>query len=198
MRGFTKRAIALPAAAAGAVALVLAGSGAAHASSFENGTVSITVSDSFLNQLDEHDVSLSPQGYSSLTHNSTAHTTTVTFTATAGDASLNNGAGTLSLSGSLGINGDDKSITLSTLLFNLTGASFDGATSTSGDQQLLDLAGSVGGSVTPNADGSNTQVVTSDNLDIDTAGAAFLNSALNTTAFVAGTNVGTFSATWTN
>ena len=198
MRAITKRFMALPVATAGAVALVLAGSGAAHASMFENGSVSITLSDSFLNQLANHGFHVTPQGYSSLTHDSTNHTETITFAATAGDASLNNGAGSLSLSGDIIIKHWCHTVKLSSLMFNLTGASVDGSTTTSGDQQLLDLAGSVGGSVTPNADGSNTQVVTSDNLDIDTNGAAFLNTALHSRQFIAGQNVGSFSATWTN
>ena len=199
MRGITKRVMALPVAAASAVAIVIAGSAAAHASSFESGSVSITVNASWLSQLAHAGVAVVPQGYSSLTYSSSANTVTVVYAATAGDASLNNGAGTLSLSGGIiGVSYKGKVVDLSTLMFNLTGASFDGATSTSGDEQLFDLAGSVGGSVTPNTDGSNTQVVTSDNLDIDAAGAAFLNSALSTTAFTAGENIGSFSATWTN
>ena len=198
MRNIAKRFLALPVAAAGAVALVVAGSGAAHASSFESGTVTVTINDSYLLQLAHHGILVLPQGYTSLTHNSTTHTETIVFTATTGDASLNNGVGTLSLSGDILVKHWCHSVKLGSLNFNLTNASFDGATATSGDQPLVDLAGSVDGTVTPNADGSNTQFIEASNLDIDTAGAAFLNSALGTSAFTAGENIGSISSTWTD
>jgi len=198
MRGIRKRAMALPAAAAGALALVMAGGGAAHAATFSSGTVSLTVSDAWVAQLAKAGVALVPQNYSTLTFDNTAKTVTITFAATGGDANLGNGAGSLSLSGGiLGFSLHGKTVSLGSLLFDLSNAQFDGATSTSGEVPLVDLAGSVDGTITPAADGT-TQFIESSNLDLDAAGAALLDSALGTHAFTAGQNIGAFSSTWTD
>lgn len=198
MRGITKRVMGTAAAAAGAFALVVSGSGAAHASSFVSGSVSVTVTASWYNQLRSHGVILVPQHDASLTYNSAAKTYTVTFTATGGDANLGTGAGSLQLAGGLlGFSCHGKTVSLGSLEFDMQNAAFDGATSTSGATLLADLGGSIDATSTPATVG-NTQVITSSDLDLDAAGAALLDSALGTTAFVAGASIGSFSATWTN
>jgi len=41
-----------------------------------------------------------------------------------------------------------------------------------------------------------TETYTASELTLDAAGAAYLNSALDTNAFVSGTDIGSLSATW--
>ena len=102
--------------------------------------------------------------------------------------------GTESFSG--GILGFDlrtgQVVDLDTLIFDLGGTTFYGESSTSGGETaLLDLAGAQNGY----HDGSS-ETYSATSLTLDPAGAAYLDSALRTTAFVAGTVVGSFTAAW--
>jgi hypothetical protein len=192
MRGLTKRAVALPAAALGALALVGLGSGAAHAA-VASGSVTLTVSGSFVAQLAKAGVVLVPENAASVTYTSGTNTVAITYTATGGDATLVDFAGTISYSGSiLGFSCRGKTVNLTGLLFDLTDAQFDGQTATSGETPLVDLAGSQSGNIN-----GATQTYSSTDLQIDAAGAALLDSALGTKAFTAGQSVGSFSTTWT-
>jgi hypothetical protein len=192
MRGLIKRAVALPAAALGAVALVGMGAGAAHAA-VAGGSVTLTINGSFIEQLAKAGVIVVPQNEASVTFTPGTDTVAITYTATGGTASLVSFSGVVDYSGSLlGFSCHGKTVTLSSLLFDLTDTVFDGATPTSGETPLLDLAGSQNN----NIDGA-TQTYDSSELTIDSAGAQLLDSALGTSAFVAGTDVGGFAATWT-
>ncbi|HEV2636360.1 MAG TPA: hypothetical protein VGX23_14510 [Actinocrinis sp.] len=191
MRGLTKRAVVLPMAALSAAALVAVAGGVAQAD-VSAGTVTLTVNTSFLAQLAKSGVVLLPGDYSSVTYNSSG-TVAVTYAATGGDASLVFSAGTVTASGGiLGFSLNGHTVDLGSLLFDLTDAQFDGATSTSGEVPLVDLAGSQAGLIS-----GTTQTYTASDLVIDPAGAALLDSALHTTAFYGGQDVGSFAASWT-
>lgn len=195
MRGFSKRVLALPAAAAGAVALMAVGAGAAHAAAITSGSVTLTVKAAWFEQLAKAGVAVVPQNYSALTYDSTAKTFAISFAATGGDANLNLGAGSVQYSGSLlGFSCKGKSVSLGSLLFDLTNGQFDGsASAATGEIALVDLGGTVDGT-----NSGTTQTFESSDLVLDSAGAAYLDSALGTSAFVAGQSIGSFSATWTD
>lgn len=191
MRILAKRAIALPVAALSAVALsaVVADTASADVTS---GTVSLTVNASFLADLAEHGIGFVPQDYTSISY--ADGEVTVSFAATGGDADINSFSGTISYTG--GIIGFDlksgQAADLNTLIFDLGNAAFDGESSTSGGEvQLLDLAGSQYGNIS-----GSDETYSATDLVLDPAGAAYLDSALDTTAFSAGQDVGSFTASW--
>jgi len=193
MRISAKRAIALPVAVLSAVALsgVVAGSANADVVS---GSLTLTVNASFLAQLAEHGIGFVPSGYTSLSYSNGA--ADVTYALGAGDADVSNYAGTAPITG--GIFGFDiksrKTVDLNGLLFDLSNLQFDGETSTSGGEvPLLDITGSLYGGVS-----GTTEEFGGSELVLDAAGAAYLNSALDTSAFVTGTDIGSFGATWTS
>ena len=193
MRISAKRAIALPVAALSAVALsgVVATTASADTVS---GSVSLTVNASFLAQLAAHGIGFVPQHYTSLSY--AAGAATVTFAETSGNAEISTYSGTESYSG--GILGFDvrtgQLVDLDTLIFDLGGTTFYGESSTSGGETpLLDLAGAQNGY----QDGTS-ETYSATSLTLDQAGAAYLDSALHTTAFAAGTVVGSFTAAWTD
>jgi hypothetical protein len=192
VRSLGKRVLALPAAAAGAMALVAVGAGAAHAAAITGGSVTLTVKAAWVAQLAKAGVVVVPQGDSSLTYNAAAKTFSVTFAATGGDADLNLGAGSVDYSGSLlGFSCKGRTVSLGSLLFDLENGQFDGASAAGGELALADLGGTVDGTIS-----GTTQTFESSDLDLDPAGAAYLDSALGTKAFTAGQSIGSFSATW--
>lgn len=191
----TKRAIALPVAAVSALGLSIVSAGAAQAvTSITGGTVTLTVNASFIAQLAKSGVVLLPTDYASLTYNTSAQTVAITYDATGGDANLTEFAGSVDYSGGvLGFSLNGHAVDLNTLSFDLGNAQFDGATSTSdGDVPLVDLSGSLAGNIN-----GVTQTFFSTDLVVDPAGAALLDSALHTTAFYGGQDVGSFTTTWT-
>ena len=196
MRGLKLRTAAgVSVAALGAAGLVALTPVAANAA-VSGGTVTLTVSSTFISQLAHSGVALVPKNAASVTYNSTTGNVTITYTATGGDATLVNSAGTVTYSGGIlgfSCDGGIHTVSLSGLQFDLTAAQFDGATSTSGETPLVDLAGNQFGLI--NADGSQTY--SSSDLVVDAAGAALLDSALHTNAFTAGQDVGSFTTTWT-
>ncbi len=116
----------------------------------------------------------------------------VDYAATEGNADISTFSGTISYSGGLcGFDLNGKHVELSSLLFDLGDTQFDGATATSGEVPLVDLAGTQAGNIN-----GTTETYSASSLTLDPAGAAFLNSALGTSAFVSGESVGSFSATW--
>lgn len=191
MRGLVKRAAAVSTAALGAIALVGAGASAAHAA-VASGSVTLTVSSSFISQMVHAGVILVPQNAASVTYNSDG-SVTIVYTATGGDANLQNFAGTISYAGSiLGFSLNGRTVNLGGLLFDLTDAQFDGQTTTSGETPLVDLGGALSASIS-----GSTQNFGATSTQIDAAGAALLDSALHTSVFTAGQSVGSFAATWT-
>jgi hypothetical protein len=192
MRISAKRAVALPLAALSAVALTGIVAGTASATTVTSGSVTLNVNVSFLESLAKAGVVLAPTSYSSVS--STSSQVSVTYAVTGGDADVSTYSGTLTATG--GICAFDaktkQSTEISALLFDLGDAQFDGQTATSGGEEpLVDLAGTQ----TANINGTTETYVASD-LTLDAVGAADLNAALGTTAFVSGEDVGSFSATW--
>jgi hypothetical protein len=125
---------------------------------------------------------------------------TITFTVTGGNAD------TTTLSGALNVGGDivvvhaakghrTRCVILKNIAVSLDAdaivATPKGSTT---PVSLLDIGGDVVVSGNPT---TGTETLTSDDLSVDPAGAAYLNKALDTTAFVAGTNAGSLSASWT-
>jgi hypothetical protein len=188
------RAVATVSAALGAAGLVALTPVAAQAA-VGSGTVSLTASAAFISQLAHSGVALVPQNAASVTYNSDG-SVTVVYNATGGDANIKNTAGTISYSGAvLGFSVNRGGIhytNISSLIFDLSGGVLYGENPTSGETALVDLAGQESGLVNGSA-----QTYSSTDLVIDPAGAALLDSALNTTAFSGGQDVGTFSTTWT-
>lgn len=193
MRGLIKRAVALPAAALGAVALVGLGAGAAHATTVTSGSITLTVSGSYIVQLARAGVVLVPQNAASVTFNSD-DSVSIVYTVTSGNASLVNVAGGLFTSGAiLGFSCNGSTADISSLAFNLTGGQFDGkASATSSFTPLVDMAGTRTGVIS-----GTTDTYTASSIVVDAKGAALLDTELGTTAFAAGQAVGSFTATWT-
>ena len=192
MRISAKRAIVLPVAALSALALTGVVAGTASATTVASGTVTLTVNASFLQQLAKSGVGFVPQNYSAISYANGA--VSVTYTATSGDADVSTFSGSINYTG--GIFGFDcrtgKKVDLNTLIFDLGDTQFDGQSSTSGGEvPLLDLAGTQAANIN-----GTTETYSASGLTIDQAGADYLNSALGTTAFEAGENVGSFGATW--
>ena len=195
MRAFTKRAVALTAIGAATSAAVLISAGAASAATVTGGTITLTINDSYVAQLAKAGVVLVPQDAASVTYDNTADTISITFTVSGGTGSLDNYAGAVDASGSvLGFSFDHgvHFVSLSSLNFNVLNDSFDGTPSGGSDTPVLDLNGDIAASIN-----DPDQSISADQLTIDPAGAALLNSALGTNAFSANENIGTFSAAWT-
>ena len=192
MRIPAKRAVALPLAALGAVALTGVVATSAQAADTVSGSVTLNVNASFLLQLAQHGIGFVPQDYTTLSYASGA--VSVTYPETAGDAEISTYSGTESYSGAiLGFDLESgQTVDLNTLIFDLGGTTFYGESSSSGGEvPLLDLAGAQNGYV----DGTS-ETYSATGLVLDPAGADYLDSALHTTAFVAGTSVGSFTAAW--
>jgi hypothetical protein len=182
------------------MALAVAGAGAAHAA-VATGSVTVTVTDSYIAQLASKGVAIVPQNYSSISYDNVAKTVSVTFAATGGDASLVNDNGTVQLSGGIVLRHNCKKVALGSLAFDLGNSQFDGQPSAAvGEVPLVDLAGDEEGNISTVTSGTTTTTTdtyTASSLVLDSAGAAYLDSALNTKAFTAGQAVGSLSATWT-
>jgi hypothetical protein len=191
VRVFSKRFAILPVTALGALALVGVGAGAAHAA-ITAGSVTLTFSDSFTDTLRAAHVHITESGAASVT-NGPDHTLNITYSATGGTASLVSFSGVVDFSGGLTFTQSrtKDSADLGGLEFDLTNGVFDVAPAAGGETPLLDLGGTQFGNVS-----GAVQSYSASELALDPAGAAWLNSALGTTAFTAGAVVGSFSATW--
>jgi hypothetical protein len=194
------RVLAAPVVAVGAVAgfAVAAPSASAQSANIDTGgTVSITVPLSFVEQLAKAGIVEFPVPLSDLSVNTSNKTATATFTVTGGDADVSIFYGSLDLSGSVDV-GDVNGnlLTLGGLQLDVLNGQLDATPAGSSTPVvLLDLEANTSG-VTPGT-GSTTDVYDSSDLVIDSAGAAYLDSALDTSAFQAGQQVGTLSSTWT-
>ena len=170
---------------------------AATGTSDTGGTVAITVPLSYVNQLAKAGVVEFPCPISDLTVNTTNKTATVTFTVTGGNADVSVFSGTLDLSGKLEIaDANGNLVTLSNLQLDVGNGQLDGTPSGSSTPVvLLDLRAN-SSSVTKGTS-SSTDVYDSSDLTVDSAAATYLNSALDTTAFQSGQQVGTLASSWT-
>jgi len=193
MRIPAKRALALPVAALSAVALAGFAAGTADAD-VVSGSVTLTVDASFLAGLAQHGIGFLPSNYTALSYSDGA--AKVTYPLSAGTAEVTTFSGTAPAPG--GIFGFDikslKLVDLQSLIFDLGDSQFDGQGSASvGEVPLFDITGTTFGAVS-----GTSETYSGSELTLDPAGAAYLNSALGTSAFVAGANVGSFTASWTS
>jgi hypothetical protein len=193
MRRSWARLLAVPTVAIGLAAGATVAAPAAFAASDTGGTVAVTVPLSYLCQLAKAGVKIEVPS-SELSVNTASKTATVTFTVTGGNGDVSNFFGQVKLSGTVTVKNDQGSVvTLGSLDLNLANGDIEGIPAGSSTPvALLDVAGNVGFSVNGTSETYNASQLT-----VDPAGASYLNSALNSSAFVAGQNVGTLAASWT-
>jgi hypothetical protein len=196
------RALAVPVAAAGLAAGAFAAP-AAQAQTVNidtSGTVTFTIPLSYVAQLAKAGIVVFPTPLSELSVNKSAKTATITTTVTGGDADVSVLYGALDLSGNLNFvhaQRPVKTASLGGLQLDIGNAQVDGTPKGSTTPVvLMDASGDITTSVTPGTT-STTDTYASDQVVIDPAGAAYLDSKLHTTEFQAGQTVGTLSATWT-
>jgi hypothetical protein len=194
------RFLAIPVAAAGLTSTaVLAASPAFADVTDTGGSAAITEPFSYIAHLAKAGVVEVPLPPAKISVDKTAQTVTTTFPGAGGNADATTFSGALNLGGTvkiLSIRG--KIVTLTNLQLSLDSSAIvatpKGSTT---PVTLLDLSGGVTVTVTPNPDGTNTEAVAATDLTVDPAGAAYLDTALHATAFQAGDDVGSLSATWT-
>jgi hypothetical protein len=193
------RLLTLPLGAGFVTAVILAaGAGTAFADdSITTGTATLTIpitpADSFTAESLRAGISMQPLVPSSqISFDGT--TATVTYLVTGGDAQVSTLTGSVSYSDSLKFSDvkTHKSVTFTGLTLDLAAAQFDGTSSADGSEQVIfDTAGDVSTS-----SNDNTQTYSASVLEIDTAGAAYLNAKLHTSFFAGGMVVGSFSTTF--
>jgi hypothetical protein len=194
MRRSWARFLAVPTVAVGIAAGVTVAAPAAFAQSDTSGTVTVTVPLSYIAQLAKAGVVAFPVPLSELSVDKSAQTVTITFTVTGGNGDVSVFFGQVNLSGTIVIvNDQGTQVTLGSLDLNLANGVIEGTPAGSSTPvPLLDLNGNVGFSVN-----GTSETYSASELDVDPAGAAYLNSALHSSAFVAGQNVGSLAASWT-
>jgi hypothetical protein len=197
------RVLGVPVAAVGIVAGAAVAAPAAHAQTVNidtSGTVAITVPFSYVLQLAEAGVVEFPVPLSELSVDTSNETATVTFTVTGGDADVNVTFGQLDLSGSVDVaDANGHAVSLSGLELDVANGQVDATPpGSSTPVVLLDLGGSVVSASTPSSTNplASSDVYEASELTVDPAGAAYLDSALHTSAFQAGQDVGSISASW--
>jgi hypothetical protein len=197
------RSLALPVAAAGVVSLGIFAAAPAFAQTITDtgGTAAVTEPYSYIAQLAKQGVAEVPVGKGiTVTNDPTTQTVTTTFTVTGGNADTSTLSGALNVGGTLVIAHVAKGqkprvVVLTDLAVSLDAVAIVATPKGSTTQvPLLDIGGDVTFGGSPS---TGTETLTSDDLTVDPAGAAYLNKALHTTAFVAGETAGTLSATWT-
>jgi hypothetical protein len=193
MRFSLARALAVPAVAVGVASGIAVAAPVAHAQTDTGGTVAITLPLSYIAQLAKAGVVEFPVPLSELSVSTQDKTATVTFAVTGGDADVSVFVGSLDLSGSVDIaDANGHLLTLGGLQLDV-GTSSIVATPAGGGTPvtLLDLGGDVTFGL------NSPQTYTASEMLVDPTGAAYLNSALHTSAFQAGQDVGSLSASWT-
>jgi hypothetical protein len=196
------RGLAVPVAAVGIAAGAFAAP-AAQAQTVNNytsGTVAITIPLSYVAQLAKAGIIVFPTPLSELSVSTSSQTATITTTVTGGDADVSVLYGSLDLSGKLHFAHFARPVraaSLGSLQLDVNDAEVVATPAGSTTPVvLMDVTGDISTSVTPGTT-STTDTYDSDQLVIDPAGAAYLDSKLDTTEFQAGQTVGTVSATWT-
>jgi hypothetical protein len=197
------RVLGVPVAAVGIVAGAAVAAPAAHAQTVNidtSGTVAITVPLSYVAQLAEAGVVEFPVPLSELSVDTSNETATVTFTVTGGDADVNVTFGQVDLSGSVDVaDANGHAVSLGGLELDVANGQVDATPAGSSTPVvLLDLGGSVVSSSTPSSTNplASSDVYDASELTVDPAGAAYLDSALHTSAFQAGQDVGSIAASW--
>lgn len=195
MRRSWARFLAVPTMAAGVVAGVVVAAPSAFAQTDTGGTVVVTVPYSYIAQLAKSGVVVSPLPLSELAFDNSTETATITFKVTGGDGDVSTFSGQVDLSGTLeAVDANHHSVNIAGLDLNLLNGDIEGTPAgTSTPIGLLDLAGNITFSAPV---GATTETYDATQLLVDPQGAAYLNSALHSSAFVANENIGTIAATW--
>jgi hypothetical protein len=200
MRRSWTRLLAVPAVAVGIAAGATIAAPAAFAASDTGGTVKVTVPFSYIVQLAKAGVIAFPVPASELSVDKTNQTATVTFTVTGGDGDTSTLSGQVNLSGTVVVaahgrvkeHEEARRVILGSLDLNVLNGDIEGTPAGSSTPvALLDAAGAVSFS------SGAPETYDATGLTVDPAGAAYLNSALHSSAFVAGQNVGSLAASWT-
>jgi hypothetical protein len=161
-----------------------------------NGSLSITVPATYIIQLAKAGVIEFPVPLSDLSFDRSTNSVTVTFQSSGGDADVSVFYGALDLSGSLEVAGVQGHVTFGSLELDVANADLEGTPSGSSTPvPLLDLRDN--SSTFTGALPTFSETYGSSDLEVDPTGAAYLNSALDTTAFQAGEQVGTLTSSWT-
>jgi hypothetical protein len=196
------RALAAPVAAAGIVAGAAFAAPAAQAQTVNidtGGTVAITVPLSYVAQLAKAGIVAIPTPLSEVSVSKSSKTATITTNVTGGDADVSVLYGSLDMSGKLHFANVHpvRVVSLGSMQLDINDSEVLATPAGSSTPVvLLDVTGDITTSVTPGTT-STTDTYDSDQLVIDPAGAAYLDTKLHTSAFKAGQTVGTLSATWT-
>jgi hypothetical protein len=192
MKRSLARILAIPVLSVGVLAGVTVAAPAAFASTDTGGTVTVTVPLSYLKQLAKAGVTAFPVPLSEASVNTTNQTATVTFTVTGGNGDVRTFFGSVDLSGSIDVvSSDGSKVSLGSLELNLRSGYIEGTPS--GSSTPVPLFDTHGITFTP---GTTVQSFNASELTVDPAGADYLDSALGTSAFAAGQNVGSLAATW--
>jgi hypothetical protein len=193
MRSSAVRTAVVSAVAAGVLAIAAATAGAANAETIAGGTGSLTANASYLGKLAQSLIVVVPTGAQSYTYTPGSNALTATYAVTGGDADLNNFAGTVQYSGGLTFvnlrNG--KQAKLTGLQFDLLFDQVDATPAGGAQTDVLETIGSDTVSIS-----GTTQTLADNDLAISADGAAYLNSALGTSAFHAEDQVGTFATSY--
>jgi hypothetical protein len=204
MRSSWARFLAVPTVAVGIAAGVTVAAPAAFAQSDTSGTVAVTVPFSYIAQLAKAGVVAFPVPLSELSVDKSAQTVTITFNVTGGNGDVSVFFGQVNLSGTLTFATIDRDhhkaaihhreVTVGSLDLNLANGVIEGIPAGSSTPvPLLDLNGNISDSVN-----GTSETYGASELDVDPAGAAYLNNALHATAFTAGQNTGgSLAASWT-
>lgn len=189
------RTLAASAAAAGAATAIIASAGPADADvTGGTSTISVPVATEIAQaQAGIVEIPLSPARTS---YNSSTQAVDETFTVTGGDARISVFVGQLQHSGSLLIVDykTKKSVQLTNLSFDLINDQVDAVPSGGTDSIVFFDAR---GAIDAQRSGTTDSFSASD-LQVNAAGAAYLNAALGTSYFTAGKDAGSYAATWQN
>jgi hypothetical protein len=193
MRRSLARILAIPVVSAGVLAGIAIAAPAALASTDTGGTVTLTVPLSVIEQFAKAGVVEFPVPLSEASVDTTTQTATITFPVTGGDGDSRVFFGQVNMGGELKfVSAAGKVVTVSSLDFNLANGYIEGIPSGSTTAiPILDPGGDV-----VFGTGTTSQFVDASTDTIDPAAATYLNNALHTSAFTAGTNVGSVAATW--
>lgn len=202
MRRSTARIVAVPVAFAGIAAGIAVAAPSAFAASDLNvvsGSVAVTFTDDYIVQLAQAGVAEFPLPLSDLSADNTSKTVTATFSATGGNANLAVSFGSVDLAGKVVVvAGNGSTVTFSNLVLNVRGADIEATPAGSTTAvRLLDLRGGVESWTGSTPSPEFTDTWQADKVVVDSAGAAYLDNALGTTAFTAGQVAGSASANWT-
>ncbi|HEY3631273.1 MAG TPA: hypothetical protein VGL21_10265 [Jatrophihabitantaceae bacterium] len=189
------RTLTVSAAVIGAAAALVAGAASASADA-TGGTSTITVpvaTEVAQAQAGIVEIPLSPAQTS---YNSVTQSVDETFTVTGGDARISVFVGHLEHSGGLLIVDykTKKSVQLTNIVFDLINDQISAVPSGGTDPVVFfDARGSHVSQRT-----GTTDSFSASDLQVDAAGAAYLNGALGTSYFVAGQSAGSYAASWDN